>query len=274
MLTPLNAAMNRLADEHRRWLAAFDPQHLANWERMFKADDEAAMTEAGIRRMLQRHGVAVEPNERLTGICGGPDFRCSINRAHFYVEATCIRIATAEKHSGITEEGTGVLPFEDLTEAIFSECQSKARQCGNLDGPALVAIGTFHSTAAMACFDKALVSWVLTGKTKIAWGIDITTGKRLDDGHQTTDFCSAAFLRFDPAQEVRFALNSISAVLLCAVGVDPMRTLGIVHPNPARRFDPALLPNIEFCSAEFDRTSNLVRVNWSEEPPDGNRDGK
>lgn len=265
VLTPLNTEMQQLADEHRQWLSAFDPQHLANWEKMLKADDEAAMTEAGIRRMLQRHGVTVEPNEKLTGTCGGPDFRCTVNESHFYVEVTCITLATAERRSGIKDGARGFAPFNvmGMTEAIFSECQNKAPQCGNLDGPALVAVGTFHGTAAMVGFDKVPINCVLTGKTKMAWDIDISTGQQVGDSYQTTELQSAAFLRPDKTQDVGFARNSISGVLVCAVGLGSMKTLGVVHPNPVRPFDSALLPNIDFGSVEIDRTSKQLSVNWS-----------
>ena len=93
---PLNSEMQQLGDEHRRWLSSFDTQYLANWDRLFNSDDESAMTEAARRRMLQSHSVTVEPNEKLTGTCGGPDFRCTVDTSHFYVEVTCIRIRWRE----------------------------------------------------------------------------------------------------------------------------------------------------------------------------------
>ena len=64
-----------LGDEHCHWLSSFADQYLRNWEKVRAANYEAAMTEAAIRRMLQVHGIAVEPNEKLSSNCGGPDFR-------------------------------------------------------------------------------------------------------------------------------------------------------------------------------------------------------
>lgn len=271
VLGPLNSKMQKLADEHRQWLSSFDPQHLANWERLLKADDESAMTEAAVRRILHSHHVNVEPNEKLTGTCGGPDFRCAAGASHFYVEVTCISIATAERRTGVKDGPTGgdrPLKATGMTEAIFAECQNKAPQCGNLDGPALVALGTFHSTAAMFGFAKVLVNCVLTGKTKMAWDIDIETGQKVGDTYQTTELQAAAFMRPDKTQEIGFARNSISGVLLCPVGLPTMRTIGVLHPNPARPFDPAMLPGIEFGQVEIDRSSRELRVRW----PNGNDD--
>lgn len=69
--TPFNQEMQQIVDEHREWVRAFDSQYLENWNRMLRNDNEAAMTEAVVRRILQRNGCAVEPNERLSGDCGG-----------------------------------------------------------------------------------------------------------------------------------------------------------------------------------------------------------
>jgi hypothetical protein len=178
-----NQELDALVDEHRHWLSSFETQYLRNWKKLYAADYEAAMTEAGVRRLLQRNDVAIEPNENLTGNCGGPDFRCSVGGSRFYVEATCVSIAAMEKKSGIQNEATGFSPINvmGVMEAIFSECVNKARQCRNLDGPALVAVGTFHSVAAMIGLKRALVSTVLTGKTKIARNIDVQTGQQVGD---------------------------------------------------------------------------------------------
>lgn len=268
LVTPLNTDLKQLANEHQQWLSDFDQQYLVNWKKLFRADNEAALTEAGIRRMLHQHGVTVEPNEKLTGSCGGPDFRCTVNGSHFYVEVTCITIATAEKRSGIKDGVTGFSPFNvmGMTEATFSECKNKAPQCSNLDGPALVAVGTFHGTAAMVGFEKELVNCVLTGKTKMAWDINIKTGQQIGDSYQTTELHSAAFLRRDNTQKVGFARQSISGVLLCAVGLGSLRTIGVLHPNATRPFNPVLLPNIEFGSVTIDQKSLRLCVDW----PGGN----
>jgi hypothetical protein len=270
-LTLSNPYWAALADEHRRWLAPFDSQHLKNWERMLRADIEAALCEAGVRHRLEELGVAVEPNERLAGACGGPDFRCVSGAGKFYIEVTCIQIATAEEKTGIKDEPKREFaPFNvmGMAEAVFSECVGKAAQCANLDAPALVAVGTFHSTAAMVGFEKVLVNSVLTGKTMMAWNIDISTGNQVGDTYQTTELHKAAFLRPDNTQEIGYARSSISGVLLCGLGTLPGQCLGVLHPNPARPFDPSALPGIEFGEVEIDRDSRQLRVHW----PRGNND--
>ncbi len=150
-----------------------------------------------------------------------------------------------------------------MTEAVFAECVNKAPQCGGLDAPALVAVGTFHATAAMIGFKKVLVRGMLTGKTQMTWDIDIQTGQQVGDTYETTALQAAAFLKPDKTQEVGFARSSISGVLLCGLGTEPGQCLGVLHPNPARPFDPALLPGIEFGEVEIDRGSGQLRVRWS-----------
>lgn len=254
-----------LIQEHRDWLASFAPQHLANWERLSNGNMEAGCCEAAIRRRLQRSGVTVEPNENLRSDGSGPDFRCEASGSQFYTEVTCVLCSTATARTGIPEEphSGGVNPF-GMTEAIFSECVSKAKQGRDMDAPTLVAVGTFHGFAALSSFRKVIVSSVLTGKTKIAWNIDITTGRQVGETYQMTELEKAAFLKPDPHQEVGFARSSISGVVLHGLGGE--RCLGVLHPNPARPFDPELLPDIEFGRVELEHSSRQLRVQW---PNDG-----
>ncbi|HBI45152.1 MAG TPA: hypothetical protein DDY78_20190 [Planctomycetales bacterium] len=257
-----NPYFKELADEHRTWLASFDARHRDDWERLLNGNVEAACCEVAVRRLLESFGVAVEPNEQLRADGGGPDFRCERNGTHFYTEVTCVLCATATSRTGISEEPSGFAPFAPfgMTEAIFSECVGKAKQCRDMDAPTIVAVGTFHSFAAMTCFKKVIVSSVLTGKTQMAWNIDISTGQQAGETYQLTELKKAAFLKPDPQQEVGFARSSISGLLLCGLGVS--RCLGVLHPNPARSFDPTILQSVEFGRVELDRASRQLQVRW------------
>ena len=62
--------LDELEGEHRSWLSAFDGRYLRKFEKLLKDHYEAAMTEAAVRRLLERHGVAVEPNEDPMGKVG------------------------------------------------------------------------------------------------------------------------------------------------------------------------------------------------------------
>ena len=66
-LLQCNDLLNELESEHRRWLSSFHDQYLRNFEKVRNGNYEAAMTEAAVRRLLERHRVSVEPAEDLTG---------------------------------------------------------------------------------------------------------------------------------------------------------------------------------------------------------------
>ena len=256
-------SLDSIANEHRQWLANFDPRYLVNWEKTYKGEYEAAMTEASVRRMLQRHDVQVEPNESPTGLNRVPDFRCQCGGTKFYVEVTCILIATATAQTCISDESKyGASNYRLLTNAVQNELKRKAQQCGNLDAPALVAIGTFHRFASMICFQKMQASMMLTGTTMLSWTVNVAEGEQVGDTCEATSLEGAAFLQRDPAQAVKFARNSISGALLCGVAFEPCGVIGILHPNPARPFNPMTLPHIEFGTVQIDQESDQLVVNW------------
>jgi len=259
-----NAFFQKLEAEHRRWLSAFDPpQYLCNWERLLNSDEEAAFAEARVRALLEGYGVGVEPNEDLTGARQQPDFRCCRGVGEFYVEVTTIRIDSATAKTGIPTQGSReCTTFRPLNEAIFSKCLRKAAQCGDLDAPALVAIGTFHGFAAMISFDRISLNDLLTGETKLECLVDKSTGNQVGQPYQITELHSAAFLRPDETQEVGYARSSISGLLLCGLGSEPPSVRGVLHPNPVRPFDPAILPEVEFGQVDIDQASRQLRVSW------------
>ena len=157
---PDNPHFQELADEHRQWFKAFDPQYVANWEKLLDGDHEAALYEAAVRRNLQSLGVVVEPNESLTGDNRRPDFRCAFGAYRFYVEVSCIPVSKAEEKTGVSANRPGFYPWSPfrLIESILSKCRNKYKQFQNLDGPALLAVGTFEGYAAMSLKEKVVIA--------------------------------------------------------------------------------------------------------------------
>ena len=257
---------NRSLTNSRRsrpaWLSAFDPRYRKNWEKLLNAEEESAFAEARVRQLLQGHGVSVEPNEDLDGSTPQPDFRCYAGGDKFYIEVACVPTAVATEKTGIPNGPHRCSTCRPLNDAIFAKCRGKAAQCKDLDAPALVAIGTFHRFAAMSFFDKPILNWVLTGEAKIAWEIDTRTGKQAGDTHQITELHSAAFLCPDKTLEVGYARSSISGLLLCGLPLTKRTLIGVLHPNPARPFDPAILPKVEFGQVAIDRASRQLHVAW------------
>lgn len=252
-----------LAEEHRQWLAAFNPQYLRNWEKNLVANEESALAEARIRRILQDYRLTVEPNEDLIGSRQQPDFRCLFGDYKFYVEVTSISIATATVKAGIETNGTRWTSSDNLNVAVVAKCKQKARQCSDLDAPVLLAVATFNARAAMD-FKKPPATWLLTGQTVLAWDVDVQSSGKAKDAYETTTLESAAFLRHDGSEEIEIARKSISGVLLCGLGSEKPRLIGVLNPAPARPFDPAILSEIEFGQVEIDQASGHLRVSWTE----------
>jgi hypothetical protein len=266
-----NEFLDGLVAEHRSWLLSFDPQCLSNWNKILGSDEEAALAEAGVRRMLQSIGVRVEPNKNPSG--EGPDFQCESSECKFRVEVTHLSIAKVTEVTGLVERQTGCRAYGTLNNAIFNACRGKAEQCGGSQYPTLLAIATFHSDASALCFGRPHVDMLLTGETKITWNVNVRTGEQVGDPYQTTELRSATFLRPDRTQEIGFARSSISALLLCGLGAHfrdrrgiwRPRVVGILHPNPAREFCPTTLPSIEFAYIQINRASRQLRVKWQGE---------
>jgi hypothetical protein len=259
-----------LPAEHRAWLSGFDPRYLANWEKILAADEESALAEAGVRQLLQGYGARVEPNEDLTGAEQRPDFHCQSNGGGLEVEVTHISIEKATKVTGLVEGQTGFRNYGSLNDAVFAACKGKAEQCAHACCPTLLAVVTFHFDVSAICLAKPHVETLLTGETQITWNMDMRTCQKVGDVYQSTELRSAAFLRPDMLQEVGFARSSISALVLCGLGARSRdvhgvwrpHVIGVLHPNPARPFDPALLPSVEFGQVEIDRTSKQLHVRW------------
>ena len=253
-----------LREEHQAWLQSFAEQYRRNWDKLFHKDCEAALLEASVRRLLQKNGVTVEPNEDLTGASQKPDFRCSINGIEFYVESTCITASTMTSATGLPiRPGIKKTPYpvSAPTAAFKAKCVKKAKQCSNLDLPTIVAIGTFHSSASRRYFRKERLRELLTGELSIAWSIDSATGTT-GDSYYRTQLRSAAFLQPDEATEIAFVRQSISGLLLCGFGVDPPRVLGVLHPDAARPFSASTLPDIEFGRVCYDPSTSQLLVQW------------
>ena len=260
--------LDELEGEHRGWLAPFDGRYLRKFENLLKGNYEAAMTEAAVRRLLERQGVAVEPNEDLTGASKQPDLFCTHARQEFYVEVTCISIEKATKKTGLPVDPreTGFRSYSSLNDAFWAACKGKVTQCAGLDHPALVAVGTHHAQASALCVSEPHAEMLLTGETKIAWNLDLTTGSQAGDTYLSTELHFATFLKRDPSVEVAFRRGPIAGLLLCGFGVDPPECLGILHPNPEHHFDPAALENIRFCEVSLDRANGTLATSWAATP--------
>jgi len=251
---------DQLGREYADWLSDGYPAYEDKWRKLSEADREAALFEAAVWKTLRDHDVHVEPWDLQTDR-PLPDFRC--NKGQFYVEATCIKIETATRVTGVSHKQPSGGHYAPLNPAIYRAAQKKAPQCAKLDAPALVAVGTFHWPVSAICLRPSLLAALVTGMPKIAWPID--KGGKPHGEYQFTDFENAPFLR--PFQEAVSARECISGMLICGFGCSPPRIAGIRHCYAVRPFDPHLLKAIPFCELH-DADEFEVRPVWRNVSPD------
>lgn len=244
----LPKAYRNLVREHEKWLKSFCKLHLQNWKKLLKEDREGAMCEAVIRCLLESHGCLVEPTEEAGGSSRSPDFRCMADGRELYVEATCIKIATATRITGLEPGSREAESFSLLTRSILYACKSKASQCSGLEAPALLAVGTFHADAAELCFGHFGPEELLSGERRIRGHVDTRTGQTTGRIRVIRDCDTAAFLKRSPTEGFGFGRLSISGLLLCDLCRKRI-VHGVLHPKPVRGFDRALLPDVPFLAA-------------------------
>ena len=261
-----------LEAEHRDWLSAFDGQHLQKWERLRTDNHEAAFCEAAVRRLLQIHGSTVEPNEDVTGQTptgfeARPDFRCSRSENAFFVEVTCISIATVVEQTRLPHASqSGFLFYGSLNDAILKKSIDKFKQYSGADLPTLLAVGTFHQVSVIV-LSRKFADMLLTGKTSLSFLVDTQAGRAIGNAIQITNGYAAPFLAPGSLAEVR---TSLSGLLLCGFGCDPPydppHVRGILHPFAARPFDRTLLPDIHFGEVQVDRATGQLCTSWPTDP--------
>ena len=220
------------------------------------------MCEASFWEVLQNCGVAVEPNRDLKHGQPSPDFLCHKNGEKFYVEVTCIHIDRVTKTTALSERPSGAGSYGPLNAAIFDEVRQKTPQCANLDAPALVAVGTFHSQASCLCVQKHHVRMILTGDELITQRIDTRTGQAVGDTYLSTKLTSAAFLKPSAKSWLEEARLPVSGILVGGFGCKPLNIYGLLHPNPLRPFNRSLLDRIEFCRLQRDEAGERISVEW------------
>ena len=253
----------KLIDLYIRWIEQFDIRHARAWGKLFKADPEAAMCEATFWGVLQDCGVAVEPYERNLADAPSPDFLCRKDGEHFYVEVTCLCIDHVSRTTSLSHLPTpGAQNYAKLNRAIFNEVVQKTRQCAGLDGPALVAVGTFHYQGSVLCVQKQDVEMLLTGDSMISWLINTDTGAAVGDVFLSTNLASATFIRPADGRGIEEARLPVSGVLVGGFGCDQVNVYGLLHPHARRPFNRQLLERVKFCELVRDDAKATLSVRW------------
>jgi hypothetical protein len=246
-----------------QWLEGFDEQHARNWGLLYNNDAEAAMCEAAFWGVLTDCGVTVEPNADLLNGSSAPDFRCTKDGFEFYFEATCIKIETATRKTGLQHPPRrGCSHYSLLNGAICNECVQKAAQCGSVDASCVLGVGTFHSHAAHVCIDKIAMEWLLTGEQMIGLDVDTRLGRAVGETYSTTDLHCATFFRsLKGTDALTIARSPISAVVVGGFVAEP-QVFGVCHPKPLHEFRRDVLSRIEFCQLKPGYEGGSMETEW------------
>jgi len=262
----LKSIYSKVIDEHQSWLKHFGQQHLNKWEKLLKNQPEPAICEATTRKLFSEHEVDVEPYEDISK--GGPDFLCTKNDKHFYVEVTCITKGAATKKTKLDAEpqiNSSPRWYRPPIQQILEEMRNKTPQCKDLNEPCLLTICTLHFGVGFICFgDKDIAEMVLTGTPHVSWSIDSGSVKLQKEPHTATELKNSCFVRprKNKPCSIEEARKTISAVLLCSSYMKPPHAVGILHPNPNYHFDRSLLPDIGFCRLGEGYQSGKLKVEW------------
>lgn len=255
----MNVSIQEVVDSYLKYLAKFDQTHnvkcLKKFQRLLRADQEAARSEAVVFSWFHSLGLAPEPMDRGKG---GPDFICHpLYLSDFYVEVTTLSTETIANKSRIPEinKGEGGGTFDTITLTLLRKAIRKIPQLSGLQFPRLLVITGSHSAS----------NTLLCG-----FGRDLLTGDTItdaDNGITELYYSKEKFINsiFFSVQKHRIIPDhqTISAILLMANYHNRCYVIGLKHPEPLTRFDTRSLPEVPFCQFEsWPIINRIVETEW------------
>ena len=130
--------------------------------------------------------------------------------------------------------------FSQITTKLMSEAINKANQLSGYEMPRLLVIATEHQSADLVMGSRAAEE-MLTGRTAISLRIgDVTLPAQVVASLKNSVFFRATDGAIEPARQ------SISAILLMQIRHDGVFVIGVLHPEPRYRFNPATFDSVHF----------------------------
>ena len=219
--------------------------HLKRFEDRLNADPKAAEAEAVVFSWLRAERLSPDIFEDNSK--GGPDFQCNGTNG-FLVEVTSLDSESVSRKSGfplkITDSGGQA--YSLITGKLYSAVQGKAKQLGGQSLPTVLAITSAYDYSGLL-MDQMAARNLLIGDPYFS----VPMGPNAGPAQSVTSLKNAAFVRsslVDVAGNPTFTpcYQSVSAVLLISIYPRNLDVVGVVHPEPARRFDPQQLSGIPF----------------------------
>lgn len=242
--------------------------HCKQFLKRESSDPKAAQAEAAVFSWLRAE--KLQPYLFEDTGTGGPDFCCTYcDSDRFLVEATSLDSEMVSERSGLPAKitGRGGGAYALITDKLKAKAQSKASQLAGHGLPTVLAITSDHAFASIL-LDGLAAEYLMTSAPQI--NVPLNGGQR----YMSTDLRHSVFQRAtglldtSGAPIIKPSLRSIGAVLLIAVDHRQMRVVGLLHPDPAKPFNPRWLPIpfVKFAGA-FSHTN--VATEWIQSDESG-----
>jgi hypothetical protein len=203
---------------------------------------------------------------------GGVDFKFIVDGQSFLVEVTNISIKAATDASAMPDTDLFSGFYGLLTKNIRQKIRGKLKQARRQsDHPLLVAVTTLHWNASRACISRKAVEFAMGSPPHITRKFNPNTGELEGDLYQSTDLSQSVFLSPQPVAGpdglpiAQAKYQPISGFLVGGFGLDPKSVcvLGALNPEASRPFDPAMLPDIPFCSFKEWPATTKLGFHWT-----------
>ena len=257
---PRGVSLDEIVDSYWIFLSRNRYQaHLAGYKKRWNSDPYAATAEAVVFSILwaakARPDVFEDPSS------GGPDFCCHPNQGQkFLVEVTSLQARAAARRSKLPEKltGSGGGAFGLITPALSAAIGKKAPQLSAYPYPRILAITLEYDFAGLL-INRLAAEHLFVSDPMVRHQLGA-----LGRGELVTDLRRSAFLRPNTAGKgIVSYRRSISAVLLVAISGAQSDVVGILHPDPAEPFNPALFPHLPYLSLKnWPITDGMIEIGW------------
>jgi len=231
---------------------------------------ESAVAEAAVWDFIGRRCESTRLNDAPG--TGGVDFEFIVDGHSFLVEVTNISTEAASTASAMPDTDRFSGFYGLLTKNIRQKVRGKLKQARQQsEYPLLIAVTTLHWNASRACINRTAVEFAMESPPCITCNWNPNTGEAEGDSYQSTDLSQSVFLSPHPvvgadgSQIAQAKWQPISGFLVCGFGLNPqdVSVLGALNPEASRPFDPAVLPDIPFCSFREWPVTREIGFKWT-----------
>lgn len=252
------ASTSEIIESYKTFLEVKYPSHFQRFCIRSEEDLESTKAEAVVFSLMRSIFQELKIGEDIS--TGGADFICTSKNAKFITEVTCLKAESVANQSGISNhvpKDGAAGSFGMITHMLRTKASSKARQVSGYPFPRLLVITSEHRWADFLLGPHGAET-LLTSDTKI----EVPLGQPINSTELVTDMKNSVFFRpkngsLEPCR------RSISAILLISIYANRSLVVGILHPNPKKKFPMSLLPSVPFLRLKkWPLENNQIETEW------------